>query len=60
MFQICSYFDSIFPKYQCGFRQELSAQYSLKKWKKATDECKALLTGLSKVFDCIPHALMQN
>ena len=31
-----------------------------KNGKKATHECKALLTGLSKVFDCIPHALMQN
>ena len=60
--QISNYFENIFSKFQCGFRQGLSAQYCLismiEKWKKSVDSGKtfaALLTNLSKAFDCLLH-----
>ena len=62
---ISNYFENIFSKFQCGFRQGLSAQYCLismiEKWKKSVDKGKtfaALLTDLSKAFDCLPHDLI--
>ena len=52
-------------KYQCGFRKGFSAQNSLlsmlEKWKSAVDNKKvfgALLTDLSKAFDCLSHDLL--
>ena len=60
-----NYFENIFSKFQCGFRQGPSAQYCLtsmtEKWKKSVDKGKtfaALLTDLSKAFDCLPHDLI--
>ena len=54
-----------FQNLQCGFRQGLSAQYCLipmiEKGKKSVDKGKtfaALLTDLSKAFDCLPHDLI--
>ena len=53
------------PKYQCGFRKGFNAQHyllaMLEKWKKTVDTKKvfgALLTDLSKAFDCLPHDLI--
>ena len=52
-------------KFQCGFRKGTSAQHCLvvmlEKLKKAVDMkgCSgALLTDLSKAFDCISHDLL--
>ena len=49
---------------QCGFRKRYSAQHCLlvmiQKFKEAIDrrnEFRALLTDLSKAFDCINHPL---
>ena len=56
-------------KYQCGFRKGHSAQHALislfEKWLNNVDQGRnnvdqgrilgALLTDLSKVFDCLPH-----
>ena len=60
-----SEFFDIFSKYQCGFRKGYSAQHCLlvmiEKWKKVVDNggaFGALLTDLSKAFDCIPHDLI--
>ena len=57
--------DQILPKYQCGFRKGFNAQHCplamLEKWKKDVDTKKvfgALLTDLSKAFDCLPHDLI--
>ena len=57
-------FEDIFSKYQCGFRKGYSAQHGLldmlEKWKRIVDYggvFGALLTDLSKAFDCIPHDL---
>ena len=54
-----------FSKYQCEFRKGFSVQHCLvsmlKKWNPATDNKKsfgALLTGLSKAFDCLTHDLL--
>ena len=57
--------DQFLSKYQCGFRKRFNAQHCLlamlEKWKKAVDIKKvfgALLTDLSKAFDCLPHDLI--
>ena len=63
--QIAQCFDKILSKHQCGFRKGHSAQHSLivllEKWKKSVDQGHvfgALLTDLSKAFDCLPHKLL--
>ena len=63
--QITSFMDQFLSKYQCGFRKGFNAQHCLlamlEKWKKAVDTKKvfgALLTDLSKAFDCLPHDLI--
>ena len=61
--QIVTYFKHIFSRYQCGFRRRNSAQHCslamIEKWKKTTVDdggvLGALLTNLSKYFDCILH-----
>ena len=60
--QLFNFMDQFLPKYQCGFRKGYSTQYCLlamlEKWKSAVDKGKsfgALLTGLSKAFDCLSH-----
>ena len=62
--QISPYFDKIISKYQCGFRNNHSAQHCLlaliEAWKSSVDDGKvfgSLLTDLSKAFDCLPHDL---
>ena len=63
--QVNSFFENKFSKLKCGFRKGLSTQhcliYMLEKWKKSVDMKKyvgALLTDLSKAFDCISHDLL--
>ena len=64
--QLYDYFDkNIFSKYQCGFRKGFSTQHALlvmiEKMRIARDNkefCTAILTDLSKVFDCICHDLL--
>ena len=63
--QISSYFEKILSKYQCGFRKGYSAQHCLiamiEKWRKSADNggvYGAVLTDLSKAFDCLPHDLL--
>ena len=65
--QISEYFEQLLSKYQCGFRKGFSAQHSLlsilEKWKSAVDNKKvfgALLTDLSKAFDCLSHDLRSS
>ena len=60
-----SSFDDIFSKYQYGFRKGFSSQQYLlallEKWKRSIDRGKvfgALLTDLSKAFDCLNHDLL--
>ena len=63
--QISEFFGSIFSKNQCGFRKDHSTQQCflamLEKWKRSVDSGKAfvaLLTDLSKAFDCLDHELL--
>ena len=63
--QISSYFEHNLSKYQCGFRKGFSTQHALivmiEKWRQSLDKkkvCGALLTDLSKAFDCLPHDLL--
>ena len=63
--QIEEYMDKILSKFQCGFRKGFSAQQCLiamiEKIKKSLDKggyFSALLTDLSKAFDCLPHDLI--
>ena len=58
------YFDSMFSKFQCGFQKGFNAQHCLltmvEKWRKTLNEggeTGAVLTDLSKAFDCIDHNL---
>ena len=62
---IISYFDKIFSRCQCGFRKGFSTQHILltmiEKMKISRDNkqfCAAILTDLSKAFDCIPYYLL--
>ena len=65
MFKLMSSFFDIFSKYQYGFRKGFSTQQCLlallEKWKRSLDRGKvfgALLTDLSKAFDCLNHDLL--
>ena len=60
-----NYMPIIISKIQCGFRKGYSPQHFLllmiDKWKKAVDNNEvfgAILTDLSKAFDCICHDLL--
>ena len=63
--QITIFIDPLLSKYQCGFKKGFSAQHCLlvmlEKSKNAVDKGKvfdALLTNLSKAFDCLTHELI--
>ena len=63
--QMNLYFEKKLSKYQCGFRKGVSVQHCLllmiEKWKKCMDNKNAfgaLLTDLSKAFDCLVHDLL--
>ena len=60
--QMNKYFDPILSKYQFGFSKGDSAQQCLltmiKRWRTSLNQngiCAALLTDLSKAFDCLPY-----
>ena len=60
-----SYFDKIFSKNQCDFRKGFNTQHILlamiEKMKASRDNkqfCAAILTDLSKAFDCICYDLL--
>ena len=57
--QISEYFETVLSKFQCGFRKGYSTM--VENCKKALDQGKqydALLTDLSKAFDCLAHDLI--
>ena len=63
--QISAYIDKFLSPFLCGFRKGYSTQHCLSvmldKWSKALDNGKfagALLTDLSKAFDCLNHELL--
>ena len=60
-----AFFEDIFNKQQCRFLKGYNTQQCLlkmlEKWKRSVDEGKvfgALLTDLSKAFDCLDHELL--
>ena len=61
--QMSSFFDNFLSKQQCGFPKGYGTQQCLllEKWKRAVDSGQmfdALLTDLSKAFDCFDHELL--
>ena len=63
--QIYPYLNKIFSKYQCHFPNGFSAQHCLiamiEKWRQSLNsggQAAAVLTDLSKAFDCIDHELL--
>ena len=63
--QVQLFFDFLLCKYQCGFLRVYNAQHCLKtlieKWEKSVNNggaFGALLNGLSKACDCLPHELL--
>ena len=63
--QITLFIDPLLYKFQCSFRKGYGAQECLfamsENWKSAVDQRKvfgALLTDLSKAFDCRSHELI--
>ena len=60
--QLYDYFDeNIFLQYQCGSRTQHALLVMIEKMKIARDNkefCAAILTDLSKAFDCICHDLL--
>ena len=63
--QLYDYFDVIFSRNQCGFRKGFSVVNCLlpmiEKWRESLDQggaYGALLTNISKTFDCLPHELI--
>ena len=63
--QMSTFFDNIFSNQQGGFRKGYKTQHCLlvmlETWKSSVDKGKvfgALLTDLSKVFDCLDHELL--
>ena len=63
--QIYPYLNKIFSKYQCGFWKGFSVQHYLiamnEKWRQSFDfggQAAAVLTDLSKAFDCIDHEFL--
>ena len=63
--QIYSYFGKIFPRCQCGIRKGINTQHILldmiEEIRISCDDkqfCAAILTDLSKAFDCIPFNLL--
>ena len=63
--QLETYFESILSQYQCGFRKGFGVWSTLllliEKWGESPDSggnFGALLTDLSKAFDCLPHDLL--
>ena len=63
--QISSYIDSFLSPFLSGFRQVFSTQHCLivmlERWRNALDnnnKAGALLTDLSKAFNCINHDLL--
>ena len=63
--QVNEYMDVFLSRHQCGFRKGYSTQQylftMLEKWRSVVDNKNtfgALLTNLSKVFDCLSHELL--
>ena len=63
--RISGFFDNFLSEKQCGFRKGYRTQHCLvnllEKWKSSVDKGKtfgALLTDLSKAFDCLDHELL--
>ena len=63
--QMSGFFDNFLSKQQCGFGKGYSTQQCLlallEKWKRVVDSGQmfgALLTNLSKTFDCLDHELL--
>ena len=63
--QLTNYFEDYFSKHQCGFRKGFSVANCLlsmiEKWRESLDQggaYDALLTDLSKAFDCLSQDLL--
>ena len=56
--QMYTYFSNFSPQYQCGFRKGYRSQHCLLAMTEKMKVCAAVLTDLSKAFNCLLHDLL--
>ena len=57
---MATFMDKYFSKFQCGFKKGITMSHSIdQNMENSGKSFAALLTDLSKAFDCLPHELLR-